>query len=209
MAKVSIPAYLRVQISEGNSKLGAIPSVSLPPGLSCSTTAQQTCLLDGCYAFDSYRQYPAVRHGQLQNYWIYKVRPVEYERQIMDYLERKKPKRFRWHVSGDCPDVPYCDMVDRIASANRRVSFLLFTKRPLYWFQTCTSKNLVIRFSKWPGVGMSNDTEDIRKAYMRDTKSPEYVATDIPKNAFKCKGSCETCSACFGTKHKDVVFDKH
>jgi len=47
-----------VKISNGNTKLGRIPNISLPPIKACGKDVP--CKSD-CYALKAYRQYPATR----------------------------------------------------------------------------------------------------------------------------------------------------
>lgn len=92
-----------VKISLGNSKIGRIMNINLPPIISCPTGVP--CALDRCYALKAYRRYPNVRLAWDSNLSFYKNNPIEFFNNIKIQLEKKKKiKRFRWHSSGDIVD---------------------------------------------------------------------------------------------------------
>ena len=62
-------------ISRGNSKLGKVPNISLPPVKSCGNCKQ--CAPD-CYALKSYKQYKNVRASWDYNFDLYKSEPGRY-----------------------------------------------------------------------------------------------------------------------------------
>ena len=92
-----------VRISDGNTKLGGIKNVNLPPIISCAKNVP--CSTTGCYALKAYKQYPAVRNAWSNNLDVYKMNPDFYFNNIFSQLRKvKNLDRFRWHSSGDIVD---------------------------------------------------------------------------------------------------------
>lgn len=61
MPKIQVNETTVVHVSEGNSKLGKVPNLSMTPGESCG---YPVCYSDGCYALRPYRMYLLCgRHG--------------------------------------------------------------------------------------------------------------------------------------------------
>ena len=67
-----------VKISKGNSKLGAIPSVSLPSIKTCRNCACQ----EKCYAQKLERLRPAVRNAYQHNLEVWLKDPETYWREV-------------------------------------------------------------------------------------------------------------------------------
>lgn len=185
------------RISEGNSKLGGIPNVSLPPVKTCANCSE--CRKD-CYALKSWRQYKNVRDAWGANYALVSKAPAVYFGGIQAYCKSWRPKFFRWHVAGDILGQGYLDLMSATARACPDTRFLCFTKRHDLDYSGIP-ENLRIRFSLWPG--MVDPGPGIPRAWMQDG-----TETRIPKGATKCPGSCEKCKACFNST-RDVYFLKH
>jgi len=81
-----------ITISPGNMKTGKIPSISLPPIVTCNPNAK--CHND-CYVLKSYRLYPHVREAYQKNLNTFKTSPELYFQSISDWLTIKKPDYFR------------------------------------------------------------------------------------------------------------------
>jgi len=214
-----------ISISKGNSKMGAIPSISLPPGLSCKQDPTPPCL-NQCYARQSYVQYPSTRRAWDRNFNHYKKDPADYFKRINGYLQYKQPTHFRWHVAGDIPDQRYLSNIIATAKNNNNTAFMCFTKQfgfdfsDMWWDSeaqepspsfSSTVPNLKIIFSRWPGDEFDRElrTETTRfpMAWMQPKDNSE---TRIPTNAFHCTGKCDTCLHCWsmaGNRH--VFFNLH
>ena len=116
-----------VYISPGNTKLGSIPNISLPPIKSCLKGVP--CGKD-CYAMKAYRTYPNVRKRWDSNLALYKASVSDYFSSIINWLENHKQTRFfRWHVAGDIQGIEYLQNMMWIADDFGDVKFLAFTKR--------------------------------------------------------------------------------
>ena len=190
-----------VTISQGNRKVGNIPSVSLPPVITCNPKAK--CHKD-CYAMKSIRIWPGVRKAYHKNLDTFNSDPELYFKSISDWLSIQKPEYFRFHNSGDMPNKEYLFGMIDLAKKHPEVKFLAFTKR--YEFNryfTDLPTNLSIIISAWPGMRLPATKLPI--AFMQDGTEKRI------KNAIPCPGNCESCGMCWNLKtlNKNVVFKKH
>ena len=55
-----------VTISDGNSKLGTLPSISVTPIVTCNKKAP--CCNDGCYALNGNFAFPSVKKAYKKNF---------------------------------------------------------------------------------------------------------------------------------------------
>ena len=115
-----------VKISLGNSKLGKVPQVNLPPGVSCVRNIP--CFNDGCYAKKSYRIYPSTREAWMHKWIFYIESPKEYFREIDRWLLSHTPELFRGHTSGDIHNQYYLDNMVKTCRRNPDTKFLCYTK---------------------------------------------------------------------------------
>lgn len=210
-----------VTISEGNRKLGDIPSVSFLPQMTCGRHCgvPLLCMAD-CYAMKM-QGYTSVAPSWKQNFEVYSGAPACYWDAIETYLERRNPARFRWHVGGDIPDETHLRGVLRIADRHPRTRFRLFTKAyNLLPPRHPSLKNLRIGISHWPG--MENPRIQELEGYTHswlvpNPKSRAVMAGrladakyKIPKRASACPGSCESCTKCWTMRAgSHVKFEQH
>lgn len=113
----------KVSISLGNKKMGAIPSVSLPPIITCKNC--ETCAKK-CYAKKLYRIYKNTRKAWDGNLEILKQDRNSYFEQVGAAIATTK--YFRFHVSGDIVDKDYLDRMCKTARAHKDTKILAFTK---------------------------------------------------------------------------------
>lgn len=193
---------MKLSISPGNSKTGKIPSVSLPPGITCTNEARRSCFKRGCYAVKLARIYPNVKRAWDNNLELWRTDPADYESQLSKYLSRHHPSFFRWHVSGDIPNRRYWDMMLRLALAFPETRFLAFTKRIEYAsYYGKLPPNLSLVYSCWPGNDIP--ANGIPLTFL--TSDPA-----LPADARPCPGNCETCGLCWSLrKGESVAFKKH
>lgn len=208
-----------VLISEGNRKLGAIPSVSLHPELSCGKgcSSPLLCMRD-CYAMKM-TQYTSVAPGWRDNCAIWASDWRVYWNAVRQFLAKRKPERFRWHVGGDIPEPIYLDMVLDVAKEFRTTRFRIFTKADKFLpDQHPRIRNLKIGISHWPGMivrkGLTGYTHSwivphlgskaVREGRLQD---PAYR---VPVSARRCPGSCEKCDCCWAMRaNQHVQFEQH
>ena len=203
---------LKVKLSKGNSKMGRVMSVSLPPIKSCG--ASLPCF-KGCYAAKLSRLRPVVRAAWESNWQLVTTDRGRYFGDVAEaiWTPPTPPALFRWHVAGDIVDYDYLRRMYVMSERFQDTKFLAFTKK--YDLLGLTVKerrkmpaNLSIILSMWPGLGVPPSVfERFPKAWMRDKRNPD---PRIPKDAVTCDGGCEKCGLCWGMGPKDsVVFDKH
>lgn len=199
---------MRAHISSGNSKLGRIPNISLPPVSSCPADipcAASSC----CYALKAYRMYPSARAAWDENYAYYRQDPGGYFHEIAGWIARRHPAHFRWHVSGDIPDQGYLDRMKETSTLFPRLRFLAYTKQYRLDYGGLPG-NLRILVSAWPGYGIVR-IGDLPVAWCQDGSE-----TRIPRDAIECRATmggmhrktCDACYICWNTK-RDIWFRKH
>lgn len=182
---------MTVHISPGNSKMGAIPSVSLPAVITCRQDAP--CYAK-CYArrLELFRK--SVRESYMDNYELYKSDPDTYWREVEGAIMMNR--FFRFHVSGDIPDAGYLARMVGAAYRNPHCEILCFTKRyemvNSYILQRNNvpiPPNLHLIFSAWQGLQMENpwNLPEAHVAYKDGT-------TTAKDGAVPCGGNCTTCA---------------
>ena len=203
----TVTEYGTVTISRGNSKIGNIPNISLPPIKSCKNCS--LCKKD-CYALKSYRQYKEVKKCWNDNFKAYGGNENAYFKAIETTLSKIKDLNyFRWHISGDIQNQLYLDSMSYIAEQFPNTRFLAFTKMYDLDYSRIPD-NLAIIISLWPGITEKDIPEKnqcMPMAYMYDGTNEN----EIPLKAVPCSGNCETCGQCFFVQETgiDVVFHKH
>ena len=192
---------MKVRISPGNSKLGRITNVSLPPVISCRPGVP--CANGGCYAIKAYRQYPNVRDAWNFNLAAWQHSPPLYFDSIISQLKtmNKREKYFRWHVAGDIQDEFYLRGMFLAALELPDWRFRAFTKQfdivnDLMTRVDCP-ENLKFGLSAWPGLELENP-HNLPIAYY-DGQDPDI---------FTCTGSCAACKVCWHTS-KDINLPAH
>lgn len=199
---------MHVSISPGNSKMGAIPSVSLPSIITC----RENCLCaKKCYARKLERLRPAVRKAYQNNLDILLNDPDTYWREVEAAVMLSH--FFRFHVSGDIYDASYLDNMVNLACRNQHCQILCFTKK--YWLVNeyipthIMPDNLHLIFSGWPGLRMNNPF-CLPEAHVlfRDG------TTTAKEGAIPCNGNCTECAVtdggCWTLKSgQQIVFKEH
>jgi hypothetical protein len=138
-----------VSISKGNSKMGAIPSVSLPACITCNPNAPCFKL---CYAAKITRLYKTVKTAYENNLTILQDDPALYWDQVK--LAAQTARFFRYHVSGDIPNKEYFNRMVELARELPHTNFLAFTKQfdivNMFLYNGGEiPQNLKIIFSNW------------------------------------------------------------
>ena len=181
-----------ISISKGNTKMGLIKSVSLPPLVTCSPEACKCCGKK-CYAHKIARLRMTVAAAYQRNLDIYKEDPDMFFKQVD--LAMTTSSLFRIHVSGDFPDYEYMVRMIEVVNENPQCEVLCFTKRFEWvnkWLEENVHlpKNLHLIFSAWKGLHVSNpfSLPECHIIY-RDgtTTAPE------DKPSWVCKGNCTEC----------------
>lgn len=182
----------KVRISNGNSKMGAVSSVSTLPFITCPARCAKTCGRD-CYAAKIANLYPTVRKSYAINTALAIHEPELFWSQVDAAC--KAVRYFRFHVSGDILNSAYFENMIKCAENNPKTEMLCFTKR----FEIVNTfirnggvipENLHVLFSGWINLKPINPY-----------KLPEtnvILKNEEPKNNWLvCGGNCFKC-ACRG-----------
>lgn len=196
---------LPISISTGNRKMGQIPSVSLPPHITCRPDAP---CRDLCYARKAYRMYPSVRDAYQRNLAAYMADRDVWTRSIAQWIDtrRIRPQALRLNVSGDAPDATFFWAASALAEACPDVQILQYTKAHdwaasycavLDWTGLDRPANYRLLLSTWPGLETYNPHNlPTANVTLRDGRS-----TARPGDA-ECPGNCSAClasgSGCYG-----------
>lgn len=199
---------MTVKISPGNSKLGSIPSVSLPSVITCRSCA----CAEKCYAKKLERLRPNVRAAYQSNLELLQSDPETYWREVEAAIMTSR--YFRFHVAGDIPDSNYFSHMVAVARKNPHCEILCFTKKyeivnehiAVEWH---LPPNLHIIFSAWVGLDMVNPYS-LPEAHVRFRNG----TTTASESAFECSGNCTDCAitdaGCWVLKNgQQVVFNEH
>lgn len=204
---------MNIKISPGNAKLGAIPSVSLPAGMTCRNDCD---CKDKCYAKKLERLRKSVRDAYKHNLQVLQKQPDTYWREVEASIMMSR--FFRFHVSGDIPDKDYLTHMIEIAERNAHCEILCFTKKfdivnekiAELSLETCAfPSNLHLIFSGWSGLEMVNPYH-LPEAHVRFRDGTTTARDD----ALECGGNCTECllsdGGCWKLKPgEQVVFNEH
>lgn len=198
--KVRIDSKHAISISEGNVKMGAIPSFSVkplrtcPPGIPCKNL---------CYARRMEKRRDNIAIAYRNNTESILHRPNDVVRILTHYIKMKNLSYFRFNVAGDFNLPGYWEVIIRAARACPNCKFLAFTK--LYAIQERRKpSNLTVVLSVWKDYKSENPKYGL--AYFDDGSKE----CGVPETGFVCPGNCETCLYCFTMKKGEaVVFKKH
>ena len=197
-----------VKISSGNSKMGSVPSVSLPSIKTCRQCACQS----KCYAQKLERLRPAVRNAYQHNLEVLINEPETYWREVEASVMMSR--FFRFHVSGDIPTAEYLANMVAVAGRNSHCEILCFTKRYEMVNEFIEQNgelpgNLHMIFSGWIGLDMVNPFS-LPEAHVRYRDG----STTAREDAIECGGNCTECALTEGgcwnlQKGQQVVFNEH
>lgn len=179
---------MKISISPGNQKMGAIPSVSLPPCVTCNPSAP---CFKKCYAVKLARIYPSVKNAYSRNLEIFRESPADYWQQVRE--SAKTTRFFRFHVSGDIPSGDYLRDMIQTAHDLPETSFLTFTKQFHVVNDYLTSggtipENLKIIFSNWGEWRCDNPHGLPESQVIFKGQTPADNWKICPGNCFECAG---------------------
>lgn len=199
---------MKVSISNGNRKMGAIPSVSLPPVITCPANAP---CAKKCYALKMCRIYPTVKNAYQNNLDILNEDWGEYWRQVNFAVSMTR--YFRFHVAGDIPNAAYFKEMVITARNNPQTRILAFTKQYAivnHYIETFGElpANLHLIFSEW------GDSWRVPNPHSLPTSTVIFKG-ETPRDEWKiCGGNCQEC-ACRGVgcwelkKGETIAFYEH
>lgn len=197
------PDDMHVSISAGNRKMGAIPSVSLLPVITCPNGVP--CAPD-CYALKTALVYPSCRKAYARNTAIALLNPAQYFAEISEFM--KTAREIRFHVSGDIPNGAYFDNIVKCCRENPHCSVLCFTKR----FSVVNTwiaqngplpDNLHILFSAWEGFKPVNP-------YNLPETNVLPIGTEPEPEQIVCGGKCMNCrchnTGCWALRNGETLW---
>ena len=199
----------KVKFSMQNQKMGKIPSVSLPAHKTC----RECACWEKCYAAKLERLRPTVRNAYQNNLDVLLCDADSYWREVEGQIMLSR--FFRFHVSGDIPNMDYLIHMAEIARRNPHCEILCFTKKYELVNQALESgkitiyDNLHLIFSAWPGLEMKNPY-GFPEAHVRFRDGTTTARPD----AKDCGGNCSECavtdSGCWKLKRREqIVFNEH
>ena len=201
-----------VCISKSNIKLGMIPSVSLPPIVTCSPNACNFCGKK-CYARKMCKLRPSVKESYENNLDILLNDKEKFWREVSGSIAITT--YFRFFVSGDIYDKDFLENMVLCAKKNKHCNILCFTKKYSlvneYLEHHRLPKNLKIVFSAWKGLEMPNPYKlpTAEVMYKDGTSTAEEG-----KKYIYCSGNCSECisekRSCWNLKKGEgVIFAEH
>lgn len=211
-----------ISISSGNIKMGDISSISLPAVITCRPDAP--CFRK-CYARKMCAYREIVRVAYERNLDIYKNNPESYWLQLRAHCSMVSA--FRFHVSGDIPDIQYLEGMIKLARECRNCQFLAFTKRA-EWVNDKISalkkqkkalpKNLHIVISNWGSWTLPNPYGlPVTNVIPRHT-SPAEIEKLVSDGSTICPSKhgewgCADCFKaginCWAKGTKQILFPEH
>lgn len=208
MHQDGVRAALRVSVSPGNVKTGAIPSVSMLPGVTCPAACKETCGV-ACYAWKIALLRSNVMRSYARNTALATLLPGVYWTQVKNAAMLSR--WFRFHVAGDIPNARYFNRMIETVSSCPGTTFLCFTKRYNVvneWIRKNGDlpSNLKLLFSGWTGLKPDNPY-NLPETMVYGTEGPA-------ENWLLCGGNCSEC-CCRGTgcwkaeKGETIAFKIH
>lgn len=201
---------LHVSISPGNAKMGFIPSISLPPIITCSPYACKLCGKK-CYARRIVARRKTVREAYERNLYLLKNEPEKFWREVSGAI--MVSTHFRFGVSGDIVNLDYLNHIVELAHKYKHCEILCFTKQfdivNEFLKHHRLPKNLHLIFSAWKGMEMNNP-HNLPEAHIF-YKDGTTTAKDGAKY---CSGNCSVCSVtnanCWSLqKGEQIIFKEH
>jgi hypothetical protein len=198
--KIVIDSNFAVSISDGNRKMGAIPSFSVTPIRTCPAWIPCAGL---CYARRMEERRDNTANAYRNNTESVLHKPDDVVRILTSYIRMRNLKYFRFNVGGDFNLRGYFSLACKVARACQECQFLAFTKD--YRIQELRKpRNLNIIFSVWKEFAPENPKYGC--AFF-DDGTPEC---NVPEAGFVCPGGCSNCLYCFRMKkNQAVIFKKH
>lgn len=185
-----------LHVSEGNSKLGQVPSISFDPHLTCDPS--WPCAKK-CYAKKLAKFRPNVRQNWIANTAFLINDPKGFEREVIAWLMSKSPKLFRWTVGGEWFKPAHAAMVKRIARKAKNTKFFMYTRRDDYDWKNLPP-NLNVFFSYWI------DDHD-----RKPKQKPWAIISDNKPTLthHSCNDGCDKCGWCTKQTQENIWFKTH
>lgn len=193
-----------VSISNANSKMGNVASVSLLPFVTCPNCCKDSCG-SKCYAAKLANLRPNVLESYAKNTALCLYKPNQYWEEVNNAC--KGVRFFRFHVSGDIINKAYFHHMVDIANNNSHCEILCFTKRfdaVNSWIENGNEipANLHIMFSGWTNLKPENPYNMPETNVIEKGSEPRNNWTVCGGNCYEC--ACN-CAGCWGAKKGDTI----
>lgn len=192
----------KLSISPGNKKMGAIPSISLPPIITCPKGVP---CANKCYAAKLCRIYGNVKRAYNNNLDLLNNDWKEYWRQAREAV--RVARFFRFHVSGDIPNAAYFKELVITTRQCTNSNILVFTKQyniVNHYIDTfgALPDNLHVVFSEWGDLQPDNP-------HNLPTAAVIFKGTEPAPEWKICGGNCAACACqgvgCWELKKGDTI----
>ena len=200
---------MHVSISNANSKMGNVASVSTLPFLTCPSRCKDTCGID-CYAAKFANLRPSVLKSYAKNTALAMYNPELFWSEVE--IAVAGVRFFRFHVSGDIINMDYFLHMISCAVKNPKTEILVFTKRYEVvneWISENGKlpENMHLLFSEWSNLRAENP-------YNMPTTNVFMDEDQIQENWKICGGNCFNCACrglgCWQAKNGETIaFKKH
>lgn len=196
-----------IHISNGNTKMGLIPSWSLPPVKYCYDSA---ICWKRCYA-----RRVMCRHRNTRNAWTENGRLLDRNIAVVfdsinSWLRINEPRFFRIHVAGDFYSTEYIEHWLETVRCTPSTRFFTFSKafELLRDYEIPTNLNLFISY--FPD-SHQHDNLFFPEAYAGPKEKHREIRRARVREAFTCPGNCLECRHCLQPQERlqDVHFTFH
>lgn len=216
-----------LKVSDKNTKLGNIPSFSLPSITSCPGHTK-TCA-DMCYAAKVERIYKNAAKAYELNFSG--IDNDDFIEQLVIKLTKLSSKKknpmttFRWHVSGDIANISYLFKMEQVMKQLPDIRFYAYTRNWALpnWLPHLETLRKLPNLSLFASIDddhFANNTlppDSWRVAYVGN-KTLTDVSNALNKKVITCPNQvtgvlCDKCKYCFNTRFDNttnsVYFIKH
>ena len=188
------------QVSKWNSKLGVLPSFSLPVLITCPGKTEFCSRL--CYGLNGRFTKPRARELYQNN--LEASKQPDFAERIVSEILKAKPEAFRLHVVGDFYSVEYVEKWLEIAERLPDVKFFGSTKS----WRVLGLRDAVTRFRDLPNVYLR---ASIDFSHLDQPSSSWRVWSiegkgDPCPHDFSSVENCLTCKKCWQIKESDIRF---
>ena len=196
-------------ISPGNTKLGKILNISIPPGETCP--GQTGACAAVCYASKYMRVFKSTAKAYGEN--LDAILTEDWQAVIIRKLAKSQPKLFRIHVAGDFFSPSYIQAWRKIIGMFPNTEFLAYTRswrigrlrRELETLRTLPNLQLF--------ASCDSDAHDAprawRKAHMGQPAYQTEGKTVLCPGYGPSEPTCDKCKLCFASLKTSVYFPIH
>ncbi len=193
-------------LGRGNSKVGRLPTFSLPSRFTCPG-ATPWCI-EHCYALRFERMFDNCRRAYTRNL-VLTWDPGRFV-QVMDVLLPPDSPWLRIHVSGDFYSAAYANLWRRICETRPHTRFWAYTRS----WTVASIRPALEQLRALPNVQLFASVDTDMPSPPRDWRTA-YIEIDTRAVGMPCRHqhgrveSCLDCGYCFIERAGDVVFKVH